>query len=48
MKVAITGISGYIASVITKYFVDDNSVSEIIGIDVKPPTLINNRKLKYV
>ena len=48
MKVAITGISGYIASVVADYFINDNTVEEIIGIDVKPPVLIKSNKLTFV
>ena len=48
MKIAITGVSGYIASVVARYFINDNSVSEIIGIDIKPPSLIKSEKLTFV
>lgn len=35
--VAVTGVSGYIGSRLTKFMDEDDRISRIVGIDVKPP-----------
>lgn len=47
MKVFITGISGYIGSLLFPFLSTDSSIQEIIGIDLKEPEF-NHRKLRFI
>lgn len=46
MKVAVTGISGYLGQVLTKLMLDDPEIETIVGIDVKEPPAAE--KIRFV
>ncbi len=46
MKVAITGISSYLASAIVPFLEKDDNISEILGIDLVEPKL-TSKKIKF-
>jgi len=48
MKVLVTGISGYIASVLTPRLLQDGEVEEVRGIDLQPPKNIDTSSPKLV
>jgi len=48
MKVLVTGISGYIASVLAPRLLQDEEVAEVRGIDLQPPKNIDTASPKLV
>lgn len=47
MKILITGISGYIGSLLYEKLLKESHINEIIGIDIKPPYR-ESRKLNFI
>jgi UDP-glucose 4-epimerase len=46
MKVAVTGISGYLGQVLYRLLEKDKNIEEIVGIDIKPPP--KTEKLTFI
>ncbi len=47
MRVFITGISGYLGSLLTSFLADDEKIREIKGIDIKEPSF-KHEKVKFI
>ena len=45
--IAITGVSGYVGQVLLPYLEQDTEISQVIGIDIKPPEQHMDGKLTY-
>ncbi|MBI2191458.1 MAG: NAD-dependent epimerase/dehydratase family protein [Planctomycetes bacterium] len=43
MRIAVTGCAGYLAGQLIPHLLADESVSEVVGIDVSPPKLLPSR-----